>query len=175
MTEQQEDITEKVWHIFSSMKLGLALLGVIALAAGVGTLFPQTNVDPDKAQAVGQIWKELGFTHLYGTFWFRFLMGLLCINLIVCSVQRFQGVYNRTFKLKPPEDSSTVPNKVQAKWTGDGESLRRSVRDVLKHRGYKTVTKENKAGWSFIAIKRRLGNWGCRNKLDLFQLCYRSC
>ncbi|OLN31599.1 cytochrome c biogenesis protein ResB [Desulfosporosinus metallidurans] len=160
MSEQQEGIIEKVWRFFSSMKLGLALLGIIALVAGLGTLFPQVNVDPAKAQTVGQIWQKLGFTNLYGTFWFRLLLGLLCINLIVCSVQRFQGVYNRTFKLKPPEGTSTVPKKVQAKWAGDGESLKLSVREVLKRRGYKIVTKENDAGWSFIAIKRRLGNWG---------------
>jgi ResB protein required for cytochrome c biosynthesis len=160
MSEQQDDIVEKVWRFFSSMKLGLALLGVIALAAGVGTFFPQVNVDPDKARAVGQVWQTLGFTNLYGTFWFRFLMGLLCINLIVCSMQRFQGVYNRTFKLKPPEISSTVPQKVQTKLLGDSKSLKLSVRDVLKRRGYKVVIKEDNADWSFIAIKRRLGNWG---------------
>lgn len=160
MSERQEGITEKIWGFFSSMKLGLALLGVIALVAGVGTLFPQVNVDPEKAQAVGQIWQKLGFTNLYGTFWFRLLMGLLCINLVVCSTQRFQGVYNRTFKLKPPEGTSTVPKKVQVKWAGDGDALKLSVREVLKRRGYKIVTKENNEGWSFIAIKRRLGNWG---------------
>lgn len=160
MSEQQDDITEKVWRIFSSMKLGLALLGIIALAAGVGTFFPQVNVDPDKAQAVGKIWQTLGFTDLYGTFWFRFLMGLLCINLIVCSVQRFSGVYNQTFRLNPPKEISAIPNKIQANLAGESGSLKGSVGDVLKHRGYKLVIEENHSDWSFIAIKRRLGNWG---------------
>ena len=160
MKEQRDDIVDNTWRFFSSMKLGLALLGVIAFVAGVGTLFPQVDLDPEKAQAVGQIWQTLGFTKIYSTFWFRLLLGLLCINLIVCSVQRFRGAFNRTFKLQPPESVSTVPKKIQSKWAGEGELLKQSVHKALKRRGFKVTSKENNASWSVIAIKRRWGNWG---------------
>ncbi|AFM40904.1 ResB protein required for cytochrome c biosynthesis [Desulfosporosinus acidiphilus SJ4] len=160
MKEHQESAVDKLWRIFSSMKLGLVLLGVIAFFAGIGTLFPQMDVDPDKAQAVGKLWQTLGFTNLYGTYWFRLLLGLLCINLIICSIQRFQGIYNRTFKLNPPENSSVIPKKVQETWQGDGESLRKSVQDVLRHRGFRVVFAEKDKQWGFTAIKRRWGNWG---------------
>jgi cytochrome c biogenesis protein len=160
MKEHQEGAVDKLWRIFSSMKLGLVLLGVIALFAGVGTLFPQADVDSEKARTVSQIWQTLGFTHLYSTYWFRLLLGLLCINLIICSIQRFSGIYNRTFKLLPPESAAVIPKKVQEKWNGEGESLQRSVGEVFKKHGFKVVFRDNDKQWGFIAIKRRWGNWG---------------
>ncbi|KLU66855.1 cytochrome c biogenesis protein CcsB [Desulfosporosinus acididurans] len=160
MKEHQEGAVDKIWRIFSSMKLGLVLLGVIAFFSGVGTLFPQADVDPDKAQAVGKIWQDLGFTHLYSTYWFRLILGFLCINLIVCSIQRFQGIYNRTFKLQPPKNRTNIPKKIQETWKGDSESLRNSVQKVLRSRGFKVIFEENDKQWSYIAIKRRWGNWG---------------
>lgn len=160
MKEQREGFVEDIWRVFSSMKLGLVLLGLVALVAGVGTVFPQTNLDPGKAKAVSPIWQALGFTHIYSTMWFRLLMGLLCINLIVCSVQRFQGIYNRTFALKPPDSVSTLPNKVKAKLAGESEPLKVLVQDVLQRKGFKVKVSSGDKGWSFIAIKRRLGNWG---------------
>ncbi|MCO1601863.1 cytochrome c biogenesis protein ResB [Desulfosporosinus nitroreducens] len=160
MKEQREGIVEYIWRVFSSMKLGLILLGLVALVSGVGTVFPQVNLDPEKAKEVGQIWQTLGFTQIYSTIWFRLLMGLLCINLIVCSIQRFQGIYNRTFALKPPESVSTVPNKVKARLAGESEPLKSSVQEVLQRSGFKVTTNTGDKGWSFIAIKRRLGNWG---------------
>ncbi|MCO5387716.1 cytochrome c biogenesis protein ResB [Desulfosporosinus sp.] len=160
MKEQREGIVEYIWRVFSSMKLGLILLGLVALVSGVGTVFPQVNLDPEKAKEVGQIWKTLGFTQIYSTVWFRLLMGLLCINLIVCSIQRFQGIYNRTFALKPPVSVSNVFSKIKAKLAGESEPLKISVQDVLKRNGFKVTINSGDNGWSFIAIKRRLGNWG---------------
>ena len=160
MEEQREGIVEDIWRVFSSMKLGLVLLGLVALASGLGTVFPQANIEPEKAKAVGQFWQMLGFTQVYSTIWFRLLLGLLCINLIVCSLQRFQGIYNRTFALKSPESVSSVPNKIRTTIPGESESLKTSVQNVLKRKGFKVTTTVGDKGWSFIAIKRRWGNWG---------------
>lgn len=151
---------EKLWDLFSSMKLGLFLLGIIALIAGIGTIFPQVSEDPAKAETVGKVWQVLGFTHLYSTSWFRLLLGLLCINLVVCSVQRFQGIYVRTFKPQPPPDPINVPQKVRREISGSSIALRQMVESTLHSKRFYLVTKETEKGWSFIALKRRWGNWG---------------
>jgi len=52
MSNKPDGLVDKLWDIFSSMKLGLVLLGLIALAAGIGTLIPQESADPKGAQAV---------------------------------------------------------------------------------------------------------------------------
>ncbi len=159
MEENSKDLSERIWRAFSSMKLGLALLGIIALVSGIGTIVPQLEQAPEKAKQLGQIWQWMGITHLYNTVWFRLLLGLLCINLIVCSIQRLKGIYLRTFKLKPPTTLEQVPLKIRLTLKGESAQLRESVQTVLKQKGYR-FSLSNQSDWSFIAIKRRLGNWG---------------
>lgn len=160
MEEKSTDLSERIWRAFSSMKLGLALLGIIALVAGIGTIVPQLEQAPEKAKQLGQIWQWMGITHLYNTVWFRLLLGLLCINLIVCSIQRLKGIYLRTFKLKPPATLEQVPVKIRLTLKGESAQLRESVQTVLKQKGYRFSLSNQSDSWSFIAIKRRLGNWG---------------
>lgn len=152
--------SDQLWNTFSSMKLGLALLGIIALVSGVGTLIPQTEQDPAKARLVGQFWQTMGFTHLYSTVWFRLLLGLLCINLIVCSIQRVKGIYHRTFNLTPPSSVMRVPQKNRMIVQGDPASLRKSLEEVIKQKRYRLIASDQSDSWSFIAAKHRLGNWG---------------
>ena len=154
------DLSERVWNLFSSMKLGLALLGIIALVASIGTVVPQIDQAPEKAEAVSQLWQTMGFTHLYSTVWFRLLLGLLCINLIVCSIQRLRGIYLRTFKLTPPTNLARVPQKNRLVVQGEVVSLKESVQEVLIQKGFRFTLSDQSDPWSFIAIKRRLGNWG---------------
>ncbi len=160
MEENSNDLSERVWRVFSSMKLGLALLGVIALVSAIGTVIPQEAMDLKKAEAVGELWRTMGFTHLYSSLWFRLLLGLLCINLIVCSVQRLNGIYKRTFKLTPPTNLAKVPQKERLVVQGESGALQESVQKVLKQDGYHFTISNQPDSWSFIGVKRRWGNWG---------------
>jgi len=160
MEENSKDLSERLWDAFSSMKLGLALLGIIAFVAGIGTVVPQIEQAPEKAAAVSKLWQMMGFTHLYNTVWFRLLLGLLCINLIVCSTQRFRGIYRRTFKLTPPSSLARVPQNNRLVVHGEIASLRESVQEVLIQKGFRFTLSDQSDHWSFIAVKRRLGNWG---------------
>jgi len=158
--DNSKDIFERIWDAFSSMKLGLALLGIIAFVSGIGTIVPQMEQSPQRAEAVSELWQTMGFTHLYSSVWFRLLLGLLCINLIVCSTQRFRGIYLRTFKLTPPLNLARVPQKNQLVVQGELESLQASVQEVLRQKGFRLTLSDKSNQWSFIATKRRLGNWG---------------
>ncbi|MDR3543663.1 MAG: cytochrome c biogenesis protein ResB [Desulfosporosinus sp.] len=160
MVESSKGLIDRLWNAFSSMKLGLALLGIIAFVAGIGTLVPQSEQDPEKAKAVGQLWQTLGFTHLYNTVGFRLLLGFLCINLIVCTIQRLGGIYRRTFNLSPPLTQARVPQKNRMEVQGELAPLRESVQKVLKQKGYRFTLSDQTDSWSLIAVKHRLGNWG---------------
>lgn len=159
-SKDSKDLSDRLWRVFSSMKMGLALLGIIALISGIGTLIPQAEMDPERAKAVGQLWQTMGLTHLYSTIWFRLLLGLLCINLIVCSIQRLGGIYKRTFQLTPPSNLARVPQKNRQVIQGALAPLQESVQEVLKQQGYRFTLSDQSDPWSFIGIKRRLGNWG---------------
>ncbi|MBP1760353.1 MAG: ResB protein required for cytochrome c biosynthesis [Firmicutes bacterium] len=161
MSEKSDGLVEKIWGVFSSMKTGLALLGIVAIVSGIGTLIPQEALDPEGAQTVSSFWKAMGFTNLYASVWFQLLVGLLCINLVVCSVHRFGGIYKLTFNPNAPKTSGNVPSKIQDKVSGsDGETLKQGVQEVLKGKGFRVVSTEQDGKWSFIAQKRRWGNWG---------------
>lgn len=161
MSGKSDEFVEKIWDIFSSMKTGLALLGIVALVSAIGTIIPQEALDPEGAKTMNVLWKTLGFTNLYASVWFQLLVGLLCINLVVCSVQRFGGIYKLTFKPNPPKASGNVPTKIQAKISGQpGVALKQGLQEVLKGKGFIVISIEQDGKWSFIAQKRRWGNWG---------------
>lgn len=161
MSGKSDGIVEKIWDVFSSMKTGLVLLGIVALISGIGTVIPQEALDPEGAKAVSSFWKALGFTNLYSSVWFQLLVGLLCINLVVCSVHRFEGIYKLTFKPNVPKAAGNVPSKIQAKVSGDdGEELKQGVQKVLKSKGFRLLSLEQDGQWGFVAQKRRWGNWG---------------
>ncbi|SPF55561.1 ResB-like family protein [Candidatus Desulfosporosinus infrequens] len=160
MVESSKGLIDRLWSTFSSMKLGLALLGIIAFVAGIGTIIPQSEQDPEKAKAVGQLWQTMGFTHLYNTVGFRLLLGFLCINLIVCTIQRLRGIYHRTFNLTPPLSLARVPQKNRMELQGELEPLREAIQEVVKQKGYRFTHIGQTDSWSFIAVKHRLGNWG---------------
>ena len=73
---------------FSSLKLTIALLLIIALMSIVGTLIPQ----------------QYAFD-VYHSFWFIALMVLLSLNLIICSMNRFPTAWN-LYKKTPSLDRS---------------------------------------------------------------------
>lgn len=151
---------DKLWELFSSMKLGLVLLGVIAVTASIGTVVPQAAEDPQRAEQVGALWQALGFTNLYSTIWFRLLLGLLCVNLIVCSIQRFNGIYTKTFKPRVPNNLKAIPQKVSAEVQGETASLKQTVQAILTEKRYRVTAVQSETGWSFVAQKHRLGYWG---------------
>ncbi|MDI6880745.1 MAG: cytochrome c biogenesis protein ResB [Desulfitobacteriaceae bacterium] len=159
MNENPKSWTDKLWYLFSSMKMGLALLGATALTSGIGTILPQTELEPDRAEAVSRIWQVLGFTHVYSTAWFRLLLGLLCVNLLVCSMQRFSGTYNRTFKPRPPQNSNDIPQKLRQEIKGSTENLRLKTEKILRDRGFRLIGEESGESWSFVAQKHHLGYW----------------
>ncbi len=146
---------DEIWDFFSSMKLGLALLAVVAFFAAVGTIFK--GQDPS---TVSRFWQALGITDVYSTAWFRLLMGLLCINLVICSIQRFQGIYNKTFRPVVPLSMAAVPNKARQEIKGDSNQLRAALETNLRGRRFRIVTEETESGWGFVALKHRWGNWG---------------
>ncbi|KLU60886.1 cytochrome c biogenesis protein CcsB [Peptococcaceae bacterium CEB3] len=144
----------------TSMKLGLILLGIIAVTAGMGTFIPQVDQSPQEAAKVGQLWQTLGLTQIYSTFWFRFLLGLLCLNLVACSVRRFNGIYGRVFRPRPPRTAGDLPAKIRTEIKGDYQILQDSVQRTLAHHGFRLTGRETETGWSFLGLRRRWGYWG---------------
>jgi len=110
--EQQAGIWQKINKTLGSLKLTLFVFLTLAVFSIIGTLLPQGMTEQDLHERFGPglgHWIEsVGFHDVYRTGWFRFLLLLLCVNLVVCSLQRLP----KTLKLIRHEEGDINPDKL---------------------------------------------------------------
>ncbi|MBF0539636.1 MAG: cytochrome c biogenesis protein ResB [Nitrospirae bacterium] len=112
-TRDKTSIVNTIWGLFSSVRLAVILIAMIALLSIVGTLIEQ-GAEPEKnvilfkkifgdalAPAAYRISESLGFMDMYSSWWFLALLALLATNLIICSLDRLPGI--RRIVSKPME------------------------------------------------------------------------
>ena len=90
-----------IWLFFSSVKLSVFLLLTLAGVSVFGTFIPQEQSFEFYRQTFGELWGTIipliGLDDCYHSTWYRLLMGLLCLNIIVCSVERLQATWRIIF------------------------------------------------------------------------------
>ncbi|HEX9113882.1 MAG TPA: cytochrome c biogenesis protein ResB, partial [Nitrospirota bacterium] len=69
-----EIVADKVWKFFSSVKLAVVLLIILAIVSVIGTVIQQ-NQAPEQylreySQSTVQFFEMLGFFDMYHTWWF---------------------------------------------------------------------------------------------------------
>lgn len=83
----------KIWKLFSSIKLAIWLLSIIALVSLVGTFIPQNEGQDFYISRFGQIGYhtllKTGLIDIYSAGWFLLLLVLFALNLFVCLINRF--------------------------------------------------------------------------------------
>ncbi len=86
-----------VVDFLASVKLSIILLLLVAGLAVVGTLIPQGEVPAGFAERWGKVparfLEVLGFFDVYRSWWFQAVLAALGVNLLVCSLKRFPGVW----------------------------------------------------------------------------------
>jgi cytochrome c biogenesis protein len=90
-------------NFFSSVHVAVVILILLATISIIGTVLQQQNIgdvgdnmrlyqqffgDAGKAQRAFEISERIGFFHLYQTWYFYLLLGLLSTSLTVCSLRR---------------------------------------------------------------------------------------
>jgi cytochrome c biogenesis protein len=93
----------RIWSFFSSVRLTIALLAIIVLISIIGTVVPQRDAAAALALQIPpglfSFLQTMQIFDLYHSFWFFLLPGLLSVNLIVCSLNRFPQSW-RQFRAK---------------------------------------------------------------------------
>jgi cytochrome c biogenesis protein len=110
MTKSQSNVDKNlVWSFFSSVKLTFVLLMILAIVSILGTLIPQMpqreSVEFARGLSPGvfRLFSLLNLFDMYHSLWFRLLIGLLVLNLIICSLDRFPTTWKR-FSFRPRAD-----------------------------------------------------------------------
>ena len=91
--KKEKGVLDRLWRFFSSLKLTVLLLIILATTSISGTLILQRG-DPQRyikayGEAGSTIIKALGLYDVYHSWWFLTLISVLAVNIIVCSIDRF--------------------------------------------------------------------------------------
>jgi cytochrome c biogenesis protein len=104
-----------VWSFFASVKLAIVLLVLISVASILGTLIPQQEAAGPFINRLGpgmaDILRGLQLFNIFHSTWFMVLLGLLALNLIVCSIDRFPMAWKR-FRQESAPDRDDVFEKI---------------------------------------------------------------
>ncbi len=141
-----------------SVKLTVFLLILLASIAIIGTVIPQGEEAVGFAMRLSprvfHILSALGLFDIYHTWWFRALLGLISINLIVCSVDRFPKTWKR-MNASPPVDMKKIFEDIgrdqSFEVNGNFKKVLEKLDSFLERR-FKNVRKkiEDKIGYFYL-------------------------
>ena len=156
----------KAWNFFASVKLTVALLLSLAFTSIIGTLIPQNKDISFYHMEYGEITHllaSLGIFDMYHAWWFQFLILLMAVNIIVCSVDRLSGTWKIVFHKKGIFSKGRFrkhPSRIEFEATRSPEELKTIFRPLVS-KGFsffKTETVEN--GFVLLAERRRWARLG---------------
>jgi cytochrome c biogenesis protein len=91
--EKKSTLTGQLVAFFSSLKLTIFLLILLALVSIIGTVIPQNQMPGEYLkfykESTYATLKAVGFLDMYHSWWFVLILTLLAVNLIVCSIKHF--------------------------------------------------------------------------------------
>ncbi len=97
MERNLNSFLKNIWKFLKSMKFGLILLAIIGSLSILGTIIPQGNsmnyYEINYSENIYGLIKAFNLDNVYSSWWFIALIGLLCLNLILCSLVRFKNIY----------------------------------------------------------------------------------
>ncbi|MBD1378661.1 cytochrome c biogenesis protein ResB [Metabacillus arenae] len=160
-------VIDKIWNFFSSVKVGIWLIVVTLIASAVGTIFPQEMYIPqtvtpeqfykDEYGVLGQLYYQLGFHNLYGSWWFMILIASIGISLVICSLDRVIPLY-RALKNQGVTRHETFMHRQRlfSETIGESSADIDLIKERLKTKRY-TIREEN---GNLLAEKGRFSRWG---------------
>ena len=142
------------------MKLALLLLGMITMACAAGSLIPQRLLPAQYTARYGSrlagVLLALELDRVFTAWWFLLLVGLLVLNLLVCSLLRFPRIlkeYREGFSLEARLQKGVALFELPSAPEEGGAFFRRmGFRDARE-------TEKDGARWRY-ASRRRMGIWG---------------
>jgi cytochrome c biogenesis protein len=165
--EEEKRFLPFLWDSLSSLRFTIALLIILAVVSIFGTVIPQNASPEEYLQAYKistyKILKILGFLDMYHSGWFVFLLALLSLNLVACSLKRFWISWK--FFSHPEE------RREEVQWKASPESRKFSrkgfpvaivpqYRDVLSRVFSQPKVLEDSGAYCLFAEKGRISRLG---------------
>ncbi|WP_439649455.1 cytochrome c biogenesis protein ResB [Lentibacillus daqui] len=165
-----KSIIDKIWSFFSSVKVGVWLICLALVASAIGTIFPQEQYIPADAVSrdpavyyeatygiLGKIYYQLGFHHLYSSWWYMILIALIGVSLVICSLDRFVPLY-KALKRQKPKRHETFLNRQRL--YSETENVTAEEKEKIKASLRKQRYKVRDENGHILAEKGRFSRWG---------------
>ena len=138
----------QAWREFRSMRTALILLFTIAVAAILGSLFPQRGLAPQRVAqyladhpGVGPTLDRLGMFDVFGSAWFTAIYVALLTALVACLIPRARA-FARMVRARPPRSGAGL-DRYRNTATFDPavppEQALAAARRVLRRRRYRAA------------------------------------
>ncbi|MBN1365035.1 MAG: cytochrome c biogenesis protein ResB [Syntrophaceae bacterium] len=158
---------KKIYNLFSSVKLTVILFLVIAVSSILGTFIEQ-GLTPEKYKIIfgKTAFHVLNFFNvfdLYHSWWFTFLLLLLSVNLISCTLKQLPHIADITFKAKQKIDYSrfSAPQIIETLHSQKNLSVIEQKVILFLQSISSSLIRVNKNGVSyFFAEKGKFSRWG---------------
>jgi cytochrome c biogenesis protein len=102
--KKNQTISEKIWQFFCSVKLTVTTLVLLALTSMIGTVILQNGSKSEYLRLYGEAFYSLikvsKIDDMYHAWWFLGLIVILCINIVVCSIERLSITWKIIFPKK---------------------------------------------------------------------------
>ena len=161
--------SNSVWRFFSSVKLAIVLLIILAIASILGTVIPQMpqreSVEFARGLSPGmfKLFSFINLFDMYHSLWFRLLIGCLALNLIICSMDRFPATLKK-FRVRPGVDRSKPFQNLPLNQTfpadGNVEDTANQVAGFIKGRYKKIQRKHAGDRYYFSGEKGKYSRFG---------------
>ena len=149
-----------IWSFLASVQLAIVLLCLIAFFALIGTLVPQREAAEAFAASISpklfSLLQQLQIFDLYHSAWFFLLSGLLAVNLLICSLDRFSLAWRRYRTQPDPQNTGVFENLLAANRFSthvDVDTAADAAEKLLKKK-YHGFRRVNTADGVFLAASR---------------------
>ena len=153
-------------RFLSSVKLAIFLIIIITSATMVGTFIPQLRSAEEYAARYDQISEllmQLEITDLYHSWWFKALLILFSLNIMICTLTRLSPKLRRAFKPNLEFETQTLlAAKIQERFSKNLnlEKSKRELKKELRSAHYRIKETEKDGAVHLLARKKILGIFG---------------
>jgi len=102
--KKNHTIPDLIWQFFCSVKLTIYTLLLLAATSVIGTVILQNGTEQQYIKLYGPAWTNLikvfNIDNMYHAWWFLALIVILCINIVVCSIERLSFTWKIIFPKK---------------------------------------------------------------------------
>ncbi|MBL7210743.1 MAG: cytochrome c biogenesis protein ResB [Desulfobacteraceae bacterium] len=163
-TEKSQNL---IWGLFSSVRLTIVLLIILAITSILGTIIPQQDDAISLAKQLNpglfRLFQSLDLFDMYHSIWFRLLIGFLALNLVICSIDRFPNALRR-FRAVPKPDRSKpfehLPSEQAFLTEASLKEASATVARFLRSRYKNLHHKETQETSYFLGEKGRFSHFG---------------